>query len=287
MRNNRKNYKPTDDIAFFKRLAQFRREASVTSPDAFGEVARALFGMSNKEAQMLFAKYMHISNGAWSCWTEEQEPDTIDTLVKAQQVLDASMKLRPADCYRTIESYLGSDKWDDKNRIGVWARHKGGEPELHDLVINSPRHLNLIAEMEKSPDVDIICIVPYVDRIDDVRECMNDIENPKKRMYVYDGDIFVLFNRGTDNYWNRPECNGVYVCQNGAYRRLLYTVGRGYIARGKANVADDSGEENQDVFNYSEQRWNSYLITSDHKWKRIGNIHADITLLQENTEAKQ
>ena len=283
---NDKNYRLTDDVAFFKRLARFRREASETSPDAFNEVARALFGMSKKEAQMLFSKYMHISNGAWACWSEENEQETIETLTKAQQVLDASMKLKPADCYRTIESYLGCDKWDEKNRIGVWARHKGGKPELHDLVINLPRHLNLVAEMEKSPDIDIICIVPCVDSIDDVRECMNDMEDQKKRMYVYDGDIFVLYNRGMDNYWNRPEQNGVYVCQNGAYRRLLYTIGRGYITRGKANVVDDSREESQDVFSYGNQRWNHHLMTLDHKWKRIGNIHADITLLQEKTEVE-
>ena len=68
---NDKNYRLTDDVAFFKRLARFRREASETSPDAFNEVARALFGMSKKEAQMLFSKYMHISNGAWACWSSK------------------------------------------------------------------------------------------------------------------------------------------------------------------------------------------------------------------------
>ena len=65
---------------------------------------------------------------------------------------------------------------------------------------------------------------------------------------------------------------------------LLYTVGRGYFdIDKKPNVAstDDEDDELGDVFCYDEHRWNHHLLTMDHKWKRIGNIHADVTLLME------
>ena len=102
-----------DDVAFFKRLAQFKREGDNHSPDAFNEVARELFGMSVKEAQMLYTKYSRIVNGAWY-WNDDQVDETIETLSKAQQVLEHSMKLKPADTYRSIKSFLGREPYDDK-----------------------------------------------------------------------------------------------------------------------------------------------------------------------------
>ena len=248
-----------DDVAFFKRLAQFKREGDNHSPDAFNEVARELFGMSVKEAQMLYTKYSRIANGAWY-WN-----------------------LNPAGTSRSIPSFLGREPHDDKNRIGVWAKYKGGEPQLFEYWLTSPKNLAMVADMERRDDVEILCIVPWVDSISDLRDCMNDM-NGKTTMHVYDGDLFVLLNQGTDNYWNKPGENGVYVCLWGAYRRLLYTVGRGYLTiDNEANVAsiEDEDDEYGNVFCFDNGRWNHHLLTMDHQWKRIGNIHVDITLLQE------
>lgn len=275
-----KSYNIADDVAFFRRLAKFRREYDSHSPDAFNEVARAMFGMTTKQAQMLYTQYRQIANGAWA-WNEDQEEETIGILTKAQQVLDMSMKLCPDDKWKSIESYLGRESYSDKNRIGVWARYKDQQPQLHELWINSPKNLTMIAEMERSKDIEIICIVPWVDHISDLEGC-EDAVDKKSYLQVYDGDLFVSYNKGKDNYWNKPEKNGVYVCLWGAYRRLLYTVGRGYITgKGEPNVADDNDDDNYDVFTYGEGRFSSYILSMDHRWKRIGNIHADITLLQE------
>lgn len=277
-----------NDIAFFKQLADFRRNGLTHSPDAFNVVARELFGMTVKEAQMLYEKYRRIVSGWWDCCGEGEE-ETIDILTKAKQVIDHSMRLDPADKWQSIESFLGREgNHDDRNRIGVWAKYEGKEPQLFDLWINSPKCLAMIHDMEQREDVQILCIVPWVDSIYDARSenCLNDLAD-KERMQIYDGDIFVLYNQGVDNYWNRPNENGVYVCLWGAYRRLLYTVGRGYLTLDKeANVAstDDEDDEYGNVFCYDGHRWNSYIMTMDHKWKRIGNIHADVTLLMEKKE---
>lgn len=47
---------------------------------------------------------------------------------------------------------------------------------------------------------------------------------------------------------------------------------------------DDEDDEYGNVFCYDEHRWSSHIMTMDHKWKRIGNIHADVTLLMEKKE---
>lgn len=277
-----------EDVAFFKRLAQFKRDGNNLSPDAFNEVARELFGLPVKDAQMLYAEYNRIANGAWA-WNEDQEDKTIKILTMAQQVLEHSMKLTPADQYRSIQSYMGKERYDDRNRIGVWAKYSGGEPQLFEYRLNSPKNLAMISDMERRDDVEILGIVPWVDYISDLRDCLNDMKG-KTTMQVYDGDLFVLMNSGTDNYWNRPMENGVYVCLWGAYRRLLYTVGRGYLTiDNEANVSSigDEDDEYGNVFCFDEHRFNHHLLTMNHKWKRVGNIHIDITLLQERKGGQQ
>ena len=282
------NKQLTNDIAFFKMLADFRRNSDTHSPDAFNEVARELFGMTVKEAQMLYEKYRRIAIGWWN-WNEENEAETIDILTKAKQVIDHSMRLSPADHYRSIDSFLGREgNYADRNRIGVWAKYEGREPQLFEFFITSPKSLAMLHDMEQREDVQVLCIVPWVDSIYNAKRenCLNDLGD-KDSMQVYDGDIFVLYNKGVDDYWNKPSRNGVYVCLHGAYRRLLYTVGRGYLTiERKANVAsmDDEDDDYGNVFCYDEHRWNSHIMTMDHKWKRIGNIHVDVTMLMENKE---
>lgn len=276
-----------DDIKLFKRLAEIRREGLLYSPDAFNIVARELFGMSVKEAQNLHSTYVQAVQGTL-IWRDGHEEEIVDTLMKAQQVIEHSQKMEPADTWRSIDSYIGTDKFDPRNGIGVWAKYNNKEPQLFEYNITNPKHLSMIADMEKRDDVDIICIVPWVDDISNAENngCLNDIHG-QKVINIYDGDIFVAMNKSNDTYWNREEDNGVYVCLNGAYRRLLYTVGRGYLTINKEpNIADDSDEDDEygNVFSYAKGKWNSYILTMDHKWMRIGNIHADVTLLMEKKE---
>ena len=160
------------------------------------------------------------------------------------------------------------------------------QSRMRNFILARRGRQTIVVSSHNLNDVEILCIVPWVDSIYDARQenCLNDLGADSKTMHVYEGDLFVLLNKGTDNYWNRPEQNGVYVCRWGAYRRLLYTVGRGYLdIDKKPNVAstDDEDDELGDVFCYDEHRWNHHLLTMDHKWKRIGNIHADVTLLME------
>lgn len=277
-----------NDVAFFKQLADFRRGSDSHSPDAFNEVARELFGMSTREAQMLYEKYRHIVIGRWH-WDDETEAEAIDILAKAKQVIEHSMRLEPADHWRGIDSYMGRNSDDDdRNRIGVWAKYDGKEPQLFDLWLNSPKSLAMIHDMYQRDDVQILCIVPWVDSIYNAKNngCLDE-SGEERYLQIYNGDIFVLYNHGVDDYWNRPNQNGVYVCLWGAYRRLLYTMGRGYLTINKEpNVAskDNQDDEYGDVFTFAEGRWSQHLMTMDHKWKRIGNIHADVTLLLEKKD---
>ena len=281
MRINMEN----EHVEFFKKLSEYRKECDQHSPDSFSIVAQELYGMSVKEAQMLLTKYKRILSGWWD-W-EENEEEGIDVATKGKAVLEHSFKLEPSKKWDGIKSYLDIDEYGYgyRNHIAVWVKYTDKkQPQMLELKIDSAKNLAMIHDLSEREDVEVLCIVPGVDSISNLQDCENDVDTRNGRMRVYDGDIFVLSNHGVDNYWNRPSENGVYVCMDGAYRRLLYTLGRGYIdINKKPNVANDSNRDDEygDVFTFYEGKWNQHLLTMDHKWKRIGNIHADISLLME------
>lgn len=270
--------------SYYKALSEHRSIAENVSPDSFNLVAHSLFGLTVKEAQSLYDDFRRISVGAWP-WANKGEDNTVEIISKAFPILEKTMSLTPSDPYRTIDSYMGQDRFDDRNRIGIYFSRNGGTPELIELKLNSPQHLALVSEMEQADDIAIVCIVPWVDSISSLDQCRNALENGQHRFHVYDGDIFLVSTDINRSYWSKPEENGVYVCQWGAYRRVLYTQGRGYLTRDhEANVADDGDKNSKDVIQYGKQRFSQYLLTMDHDWKRIGNIHADISLLQEKKD---
>ena len=270
------------NMLLFKRLSELRREAYDLSPDSFNKVAECLYGMSVSEAQTLYTKYRRILAGAWY-WNETGEREAVAIFTKATEIAERTMKIRSSVNLRSIESFLGYE--NDRNRIGVWTRRSGGEPRLHELHVNWPEDLAIISEMDKDPETRILCIVRWVDSIyrPDTLGCM-DWDSQNSTLHVYDGDIFVLTNEKEDNFWNRPSENGLYVCLDGCYRRLLYTVGRGYVDIDRApNVASTADQEDAygNVFRFGDGRFNHHIMTMNHKWRRVGNIHADVRLLIE------
>ena len=273
-----------DDISFFRRMAQLRREAHYSiSPESFNDWARELYGMNVKAAQKLYTKYMAIMNGKVS-WEGEKEEENIDVLKKGKAVFDRAMKLCPERCPKTIDSYLGRDRSSIRNGIGVWFRVGDEEMQLLELNITHPGDLAKIYDLYRRDEAEIICIVPCVDSLS-LSDCSGNLDSESgKELRVYDGDIFVVVNQEDGDFWDRSSENGVYVCLDGAYRRLLYTVGKGYVTpRGEVNVANDANKDDAygEVFTFDERKFNHYIVTLDHSWRRIGNIHVDVTVLME------
>ena len=270
------------DSEFFKLLAEFRTSGDWVYPDQFNEIAASIYGMPVTKAQELYFFYKNITVGKWP-WGED-EALTLAKLEKAQQIVNKCLELKPAERQTVLRSYI---RPNDRNRIAVYAEHDG-EMMIHEFNITEPATYNIINEMMKTSGIKIVGIVPWVDSIDnlDNNGCDNNMHG-KKTMHVYDGDIFVLYNSKESNYWNKPQENGVYACVEGAYRRLLYTTGRGYLVKGnEVNIADDGDEDNEDVYTLDSKRFNHHLLTMNHRWKRIGNLNISIEMLKQEPGKK-
>lgn len=262
------------DINFIEKMVELRETAYRVSPDNFNMLAKSMFGMNERDAQNLLHIYNNASVGSIIMSNDETKEHFAEKIMMAQKIVDKCMLLY---CDRenqvSIESYLGMHSWSERNYIGVWFNNDEGF-SLQEFNLTNAGTYVAMNELIHSKYSKILCIVPCVDRISGGYN--------EKDMLVYDGDIFVAYNKERDNYWNRQEENGVYLCTDGAYRRLLYTKGRGYIVKGKeANIADTGYEDNDNVFTFGEGRFNYHILTFNHKWERIGNIHADISPLIE------
>ncbi len=278
--NTEKDKAFQEEIDFYRGLSKYRLLSYNVSPDSFNIVAQTLFGYGVKGAQLLYDDFRKIVSGMWD-WERAGEKDTINVIVQARKILDEAMSLVPRDRWRTIRSFIGKEQFDDRNRIGVYVSREGGAPQLFDLNITSPENLSLIAKIEQADDAEVVCIVPWVDSIE-TRYCQNTLKDGQREMRVYDGDVFLVTSELGRSLFERPNENGVYVCQWGAYRRLLYTHGRGYVTRDlDANIASEDDEDSKDVLTYGKDKFSHYLLTLGHTWKRIGNIHVDISFLQE------
>lgn len=96
----------------------------------------------------------------------------------------------------------------------------------------------------------------------------------RAKVDIYDGDI--IFCTNTDR-WSLSDNSGAYVCTDGCYKRLMYTQGRGYIRRGELDFEQDVNDKDCRYCNYV---FNSY----DCKFKVVGNIYVDNSVLSEKKE---
>jgi hypothetical protein len=124
-----------------------------------------------------------------------------------------------------------------------------------DINLDDLREVILYADfLKKSPE--IIVIVDFIE----------ELGYRENRLSVYDGDIF-----STSDSWHRDRDGEIIVCDNGTYRRLLYTKGKGYIRNRKPDY--DDGE------------YSSYIVTGKDRYFKIGNLYLDASFLIEGEEA--
>jgi hypothetical protein len=121
-----------------------------------------------------------------------------------------------------------------------------------DFNLNDAVDITLYAKLIERR-ITIVTILDFVEKISD--------KNGSGSTDVFDGDIFVT----TDESYARDRDDNIYVCDNGVYRGLLYTKGRGYVRNGKPD--------------YDEGRYNFHVLTLKKSFRRIGNIYVDMSAL--------
>jgi hypothetical protein len=118
--------------------------------------------------------------------------------------------------------------------------------------LNDETDIVLYADfLKKRPE--IINIVDFIETINKNKEYID----------VFDGDVF-----SARDDWDENQDGSIYACNNGCYKRLLYTRGKGYMREGKPDY--DKGE------------YNYHVLTLKKSFKKIGNIYADASFLVES-----
>lgn len=101
-----------------------------------------------------------------------------------------------------------------------------------------------------------------------------------KTLRIYDGDVFEVVPSSNTYSSNFGDC-GMYLCHNGAYRKLLYIPGKGYVNNKKPMIDGDVLEINIDkegLFNSHKLTWGAF--------RKVGNINVDTGCLVEKKQTE-
>lgn len=161
----------------------------------------------------------------------------------------------------------------------VWTPKDGGEDQQTELDLTCQDAYVTIGRLADGGNT-IKAILRQTDRITSTSNCISldpDRRN-KDSLNVYEGDVFLAY-LDRPGFWSSDakDC-GLYLCAHGAYHRLLYTPGKGYVRKGTPDCDDDFKVDIQ------EGAFNSHVLTMSQKWKKIGNVHVDIGFLIEKKD---
>jgi hypothetical protein len=185
----------------------------------------------------------------WEDETSEAGAILEEILVKVQPILEVMMNPKELIC---------NYKLNKRIQKKVYYKNSGSNEVLSvELDLNSQSDIIAFAELLKSK-CEIIVSLDLVDVI----HCSNIKGFKNKDFDVYDGDIFVT----TDETYSRSHHDNIYVCKDGDYHRLLYTMGKGYFRDGKPDYDE-------------EKKYSSHVLTGRKLAKRVGNIYIDYSYL--------
>ena len=187
-----------------------------------------------------------------------------------------------AECGSRIRTViLGRRRWEDSldSVLVVWRPKDDGERQYSEFDLTDQETYVTVGKMIEN-GCTVEAVIRQSDRIDSTNRCMSLDEGQRgaRPFKVYDGDVILAYV-DRPAFWSSDARNcGLYLCSGGAYRRLLYTPGKGYVRKGKPDEDEDF------KLDVAEGAFNSHVLTMSQKWERIGNVHVDVGFLVETIE---
>jgi hypothetical protein len=228
--------------------------------ERFMSYAKAKYPLTNREAESLWKVWDHIIG--------------LDSY-RLQDVSDEKMGLVASiarEAYEAVhnsahihwhENLPKSPKWRVYYRQG-----EDGEVQQMDINLLESEDVIKYALLLQQEDIEIRYRLDFYETVE------TSYGTERTKIDVYDGDI--IFCTDTDR-WCFSDESGAYVCTGGCYKKLMYTPGRGYIRRGELDF-----EQNKDG---NDCRYRNYVFNSyDRKFKVVGNIYVDNSVLSEKKE---
>ena len=250
-----KNIKET-----INKIQELRNWNSYVNKERFTSYAEVKYSFTERQAESL-----------WRVW------DYITTLncFKLKEVLEETVEMAVSVAREVYESVCKGAHihWrDDDPKTPKWKVYyrKGEQGNLQQMNINLLEKEDVIkyALLLQQEDIEILHRLDFYEKIE------TSYGMDRTKVDIYDGDI--IFCTDSER-WNISDKSGAYVCVDGCYKRLMYTPGRGYIRRGELDF--EQNKEGNDC-KYCSYVFNSY----DRKFKVVGNIYVDNSVLSEKKE---
>lgn len=176
---------------------------------------------------------------------------------------------------------LGRRRWEDSlnSILVVWKPKDSDERQYSEFDLTTQETYVTVGKMIEN-GVTVEAIIRQCDSIGSTNQCMSLEEGQRgaRSFKVYDGDVILAYV-DRPAFWSSDARNcGLYLCSGGAYHRLLYTPGKGYVRKGEPDKDEDF------KLDIVEGAFSSYVLTMSQKWERIGNVHVDVGFLIERND---
>lgn len=248
---------------FFTQVNEIVIIRGYVTRDRFIDFAKVKSGVSEAEAEKL-----------WKVWDFISTLNSYQLLKFDADVIDLAMSVA-RDVYSAIyngahihwrDNETKTPKWRVYYRCGTTQR----TTEHMDVDLREKHEAIKYAMLLQREDVEVIYRLDFYQKV-------NIYNNDKAEVSIYDGDI-IFCNVNDRISWG--DVNGVYVCVDDCYKRLMYTPGRGYLRRGEPDFEQDRDGE--------DCRYNSHVFNGYNKTFRVvGNIYVDNSVLIEDRGDKE
>lgn len=260
---------------FVSSLSYLKKLRNNINADRFKYVCAAE-GINEVKAMKMYEHFIHLVNDGIVPYpgNKEPEPEYLQSIIDFAERASAeyaSCRGLSADLTNFNYGY-----WSDRFGYALYIFTKGTETKVEELSIASPDTYISVALMIRG-GWKLKHVIRQCDEISNTQRCLDFTEEERrqaKTLRVFDGDVFEVVPTGAicGHAYN---C-GVYLCHNGAYRKLIYIPGKGYVNNGKPLMDSEECEINIDqegLFNHHKITWDGF--------RKLGNIHIDIGCLIE------
>ena len=230
-----------------------------------------MYGLLNMTPQLI--TYIAIADDE-AAQKSYRIPEYVKLIPKAIEIAESAYELLPdsweAGHVPTVEH--------ERYRVNDSRRYfytDGNQTKTIDISLHSREDIILLSELLQREGIVLKGVAEHLGYLE------GDANgNTREKFHYFDGDIYFLHPNPTDrlfyDWYSRGGEAGVYVATSDGWRKLLYTPGRGYTNKqGEIEYEDD------------EHRYSNYkLEQSGMKFKYVGNIHYDATVLREKKTKK-
>lgn len=261
--------KTEEYISTIKNMQAFSNLVERIYPDQYKLVCQQ-HDIPEREAMDMYGYLRKIAYGQYWCVNDKSDGYFYTMVSMAQEAHKLQM-------LNSLIKNVPTNNGEKPNILAIFI--KNGEYFQQEFDLQWQATFIEIAEMIKN-GYELLTIAHQVDSVD-AKDYVGKNDDKKSNIPIYDGDVMLCYVSKPE--WWSSDCknSGLYICKDGVYHRLVYTPGKGYVRHDKPDTDEDF------ELDIEENAFNSYVMTLNQKWYKLGNIHASIGFLIEKSKYKK